>query len=679
MMSPDFTTLVHVLGFLAGIALYAMLGVMTLRAPGSGESVLGSRGDRIPLVTAVLGIVWNSGALVFYGGRDFGLSPPSPWLAAVAFSALGFLPAVVVHASLASRESSRVRRLLVLAGYALSASAMVLHTVSAVRHEVVPSRAALLTLTLGYASIMALLAVFTQREPRARRTLSVVALAVFAVMALHLSQHVAGTAGPESLPLVLLGHHASIPLALVILYQDYRFALADIFLKRGITLVALVALAVLLYTEVAAPMLASQLRGGATQPGVVGVLLALWILTALAYPVLRKGVARFVDRVVLRRSDYRESATEVGVAIDALTSAEEILDTVCARLAVILSATYSVWTVADDGPRATTRLARISAMDGGQEAVVRIPTMDGPRYRVVVGQLTGGRRLMSDDLMLLETIANLTARRINAVRVTDERYARDVREREILQLATEAELRALRAQLNPHFLFNTLTTIGQLIREAPDRALETLYRLTGLLRAVLRGSEGEFVTLGEELKIVRSYLAIERARFEERLAVTIDVPQKLWRLPVPPLLLQPLVENAVRHGIGPRKLGGRVTIAANLGTAEELGAEVRRNGAGRVLDTQAFDRRASERLNGEGPWLRLSVADTGVGVTREDLARHRQSGIGLSNIERRLDRYFGAAARLEIHSDAGAGTTVEILIPLRLVQEAAARSRTGAA
>src|SRR5213592_1423131 len=98
-----------------------------------------------------------------------------------------------------------------------------------------------------------------------------------------------------------------------------------------------------------------------------------------------------------------------------------------------------------------------------------------------------------------------------------ERYQRDIQEQEMRKLAAEAELRALRAQLNPHFLFNALTTIGYLIQTAPEKAVETLMRLTQLLRGVLR-STGEFSTLGDEIKLIESYLEIERARFEERLS-----------------------------------------------------------------------------------------------------------------------------------------------------------------
>src|SRR5205085_7326801 len=101
--------------------------------------------------------------------------------------------------------------------------------------------------------------------------------------------------------------------------------------------------------------------------------------------------------------------------------------------------------------------------------------------------------------------------------------------------------------------FNALTTLGYLIQTAPDRALETLLRLTALLRGVLRRSEGEFATLGEEIDLIESYLEIEQARFEERLRVMIDVPPALRGIRLPALLIQPLVENAIKHGISPRR------------------------------------------------------------------------------------------------------------------------------
>jgi LytS/YehU family sensor histidine kinase len=253
---------------------------------------------------------------------------------------------------------------------------------------------------------------------------------------------------------------------------------------------------------------------------------------------------------------------------------------------------------------------------------------------ITIAEVTGGRRFLSDDVAALEAIVVLVARRIDAIRITDERYERGLREQEIGKLATEAELRALRAQVNPHFLFNALTTIGYLIQTAPPRALQTLMRLTSLLRAVLR-SEGEFTTLGRELDVIESYLDIERARFEQRLHVTVDVPVDLRGLRVPPLLLQPIVENAVKHGIATLRLGGDVRVSARV-----------------------------EQSGREPAQLSLVVQDTGAGATADALEQGREAGVGLRNVERRLACQYGTAASLSIRTTPGAGTTVEIRLPV---------------
>jgi LytS/YehU family sensor histidine kinase len=159
-------------------------------------------------------------------------------------------------------------------------------------------------------------------------------------------------------------------------------------------------------------------------------------------------------------------------------------------------------------------------------------------------------------------------------------------------------------------------------------------RLTALLRSVLK-TEGEFTTLGRELEVVEAYLDIERARFEDRLQVRIDVPRMLRAARLPPLLLQPLVENAVKHGVAPQRAGGRVTVSASVG----------------------------ERA-GDSYELSVVVEDTGAGATESALARGRERGVGLRNIERRLACQYGTRASLAIHSLPGRGTTVEIRLPV---------------
>ena len=632
-MTPnDTTTLVHLVGFLAGVALYAMLGVMTLRGRAGGESPLAGRhADRIPLATAVLGLLWNSVALIIYGLHDLGLPAPLPhawpWLVALAFTALGFLPAVVVHSAVQSAGRRAGARPLVASAYALSTVAALLQFLDAGRGQPLPSRAALVTLTVGYGVLIGVLVLYARRQPGWRRALSAVALAAFAVMALHLSQH---TDSADSWPTELLGHHASLPLALVILYQDYRFALADLFLKRALTLVALLCVTVGLYRGVAAPFIIPHIGS----PGAIGALLGLWVLTALTYPLLRRTVDSGVDHLILRRADYGRLRAVISARVAALDTEPEILDAVCDALRSALTARRVTWIAVADPPVALSASAAytaVTAPDGGQGANVRLPTTDAPAYTIEIASLAAGRRLLSDDLAMLDAVGLIVARRIDAVRVVRERYGRDLREREILQLATEAQLTALRAQLNPHFLFNALTTIGYLMQEAPQRALDTLFRLTNLLRAVLKRSDGELATLGDELEIVQSYLAIEAARFEDRLSVTVDVPAELLACPLPPLLLQPLVENAIKHGISPRKAGGRVIIAA--------------------------------RATDDNSHLIITVIDTGVGASSAELTRGRVAGIGLVNVESRLAHYYGETASFAIRSAPGVGTTVEMHLP----------------
>jgi LytS/YehU family sensor histidine kinase len=217
-----------------------------------------------------------------------------------------------------------------------------------------------------------------------------------------------------------------------------------------------------------------------------------------------------------------------------------------------------------------------------------------------------------------------------------ERYERDLREEEVRKLAAEAELRALRAQINPHFLFNALTTIGYLIQTAPERALSTMMRLSGLLRSVLRSS-GQFATLGEELELIEAYLDIESARFEDRLRFRVDVPTDLRSLEIPALILQPLVENAIKHGIARSIFGGEVRIGARLQTAG---------------------------LNSEEEILILTVVDTGAGAAEADFLAPGKRGVGLENVERRIQLHGGDSAALSIQSLPGQGTVAEIRLPL---------------
>ncbi|MFN0108584.1 MAG: histidine kinase [Blastocatellia bacterium] len=660
MTTPAIATLINLLAYITGAALYAMLLKMSLERRTVAPSATGAEsGDRLPLLTALLGLVWNLESITTFVLQSFGNGRSNPWLMAVAFTALGFLPAVVVHSLLQTGEANQYRRValvMVVVAYGLSVIASGLHFDSVMRWGVAPSHWALHLLTFGFAALTVGLLLVVRQQGGWQRVFWVAALALFSVSALHLSHH----EGSEySWWIEIVGHHSSLPLALVILYQDYRFALADIFLKRALSLVLLVGAALGLYLTVAAPLLrqVGQSNGDSVELIPVVTLIGLWVLTALLYPWLWKLVVWFVDVLVLRRADYEALRTEIAERIAEQESADVILEEVCDRLGSALTARQVNWALADDAfAKAESAIStgsliplinkakssrRTKDETGSHELTMTIPTAEAPQYRLLIGELVGGRRLLSGDWEFLESVALILARRIDAVRVVHERCERDLHEQEVHKLATEAELRALRAQINPHFLFNALTTIGYLIQTSPDRALETLMRLTTLLRGVLRRSDGEFVTLEQEVELIESYLDIERARFEDRLSVTIDVPQSLLHRRIPALLIQPLVENAIKHGISPRREGGAVVIQARLMPEETL---------------------------------QVLVSDDGNGIGEKELERRRKQGIGLQNVEQRVKRHYGSAGRFSIRSAPGEGTTVELTLPLNAMNATPAPS-----
>lgn len=210
-----------------------------------------------------------------------------------------------------------------------------------------------------------------------------------------------------------------------------------------------------------------------------------------------------------------------------------------------------------------------------------------------------------------------------------ERLVRIAREKDRRQLRLEAQLadarlQTLRAQLQPHFLFNALNTISVLIHENVDSADRILLQLSALLRRSLDSSEASEVTLGEEIAFLENYLEIEHARFGGRLSYRILVPDEVLRARVPSLVLQPLVENAVRHGIATRAGLGRVEVKASR----------------------------------QGDTLQLSVSDDGRGLPQAMTER-----VGLTNTRTRLGLLYGDQQRFEVRNADDGGVIADIELP----------------
>jgi len=216
-------------------------------------------------------------------------------------------------------------------------------------------------------------------------------------------------------------------------------------------------------------------------------------------------------------------------------------------------------------------------------------------------------------------------------------YQRRYREGEVratrleVQLA-QAQLQALKMQLHPHFLFNTLHSISALVHKKPDAADKMIARLGDFLRLTLENSGAQEVSLQQELEFLKCYLEIERIRFEDRLTVQLSIEPQTLDARLPNLILQPIVENAIRHGISPRTSGGRIEIEAR-------------------------------RFNGT---LQIQVTDNGPGLPSDsNSGRIVKEGIGLANTQARLKQLYGDDHSLDLSNTAKGGLSVILEIPFR--------------
>ena len=204
------------------------------------------------------------------------------------------------------------------------------------------------------------------------------------------------------------------------------------------------------------------------------------------------------------------------------------------------------------------------------------------------------------------------------------------------RLLLEARLDALQRQINPHFLFNTLNSIASLVRSRPELAREMIVKLGNILRALLHDREA-FVPLGEELAFTDDYLDIEVVRFGEKLRVVKEIAEETLDVVVPSMLLQPLIENSIKHGLEPRISGGTVTLRSRIVDGQLL-LEVEDDGVG---------------VEPGGP-----VVAPGSGLVREG------SGIGMQNVRERLQVLYGDEAQVEMVSRPGRGTRVRLMMPM---------------
>jgi two-component system LytT family sensor kinase len=601
--------LINVLGHAGGALIFAIFLVLLF----SGRGWSGARGRYLPALAAILALVWNLGSLLVLSWPSMP-APARGLVIAVSFSVLSLLPAVLLHLSLKDSQPS-----LVAAGYLLGAAAVGMHFWEVRGNGATLHRNALLLITVGFLILTAAAVAHTALRGHARRDSGRIAasmcLALFAMSFLHFGAGHAGQAWSSELFI----HHAGIPLALFVLLQDYRFILLDAFVRFLAN--ALLA-AVLTWFVIEAAFRLVLVERAAPAPLQEALLLISVCLFLVFFAWLRNWAQFWLTHAVFRQGRLSEAADRVtgGPSFD---GEERYLDWAASVLAgAVRTSDYAVIAQSElpaaaslHAPVPATMIPALGASKNWSwaEAVVPIRLGQEDSKLIALGRRQGGQRYLGEDLDALGRAAAEIAAKVESLR-----------QQEMNRLVSQAELRALQSQINPHFLFNALNTLyGSIPRDASP-ARRMVINLAEIFRYFLQ-SDKTFVPLAEEMEIVRAYLEVEQNRLGSRLELEIHIDPDIEQVLIPVLSIQPLVENAIKHGIAARTAPGRVRITAGR----------------------------------QGEDLRISVENSGSGKPTASAG----TGVGLENVKRRLEICYGPSARLALSLTPDAAT-VEFRIPL---------------
>jgi two-component system LytT family sensor kinase len=407
-----------------------------------------------------------------------------------------------------------------------------------------------------------------------------------------------------------------------------RFRLADRFIRYAVRILLAALWAGVLAGLTTAPTAWEALHR-AQFPAAMHVFLLVLSVNALLFSMafVDERVSKQVNRWLFRAPDYRAETRALALRLRDVQDEAQIAAAVeeAARRPLELSAARVL--PLDPAAPAPWPAALLEGETVERAGEVLIPVVTGGHVTHLLMATPGPARtgLVSHDVDYLRAIAALFGNRLDALGRERESIERQSREALLLQQVTEAELRALRAQINPHFLFNSLNTVADLIVRDPARAETMTLRLASVFRHVLAHSSRPLTTVRDEIDFLRAYLYIEEARFGDRLRVEFAVDAMAEGEPVPSLILQPLVENALKHGLGPKPGPGHLTISASV----------------------------------EGRILRLRVEDDGMGPG----SRRESQGVGLSNVAERLATLYQDRASVAMEAREGGGCRVTLRLP----------------
>ena len=399
------------------------------------------------------------------------------------------------------------------------------------------------------------------------------------------------------------------------IYFENRFDFYDLIIKRALLL--LLSVVVLGVSMAATLPFLDALPDGMARPWLFAVALAP---LAMVMPWLMNRSERLLDRLWLGREFTPvEAVKHVLAAMQPATDEQTLIEAAEARLSEIFGAKILVLvgSRAIFEPAIETEVKLTSPVSG---AVVRIAVAQGQRTR----------RFLSEDLAMLRSLGGVFGFMLENIRLQRKRVEQEQLAQELRLQSSKSELKALRAQINPHFLFNALNAIASLIHTDPARADEAVEQLAEVFRYTLRRSDSEWAPLDQELTFARAYLDVEQARFGQRLTCTIDSDHHSPVPLVPSMLLQTLLENAVKHGVSQARGPGRIEVIVRT-TPEQVTLEVRNTGPS-TRDGQTAVPRSGQAPDGEG--------------------------FGLRSVRERLGGHFGARASFGLTRDESTGMTV---------------------
>jgi two-component sensor histidine kinase len=448
---------------------------------------------------------------------------------------------------------------------------------------------------------------------------------------------------------------------LVSVYWENRTEFYDLVVKRGVIML----LSLLLLATAFAIGLGwlEAMPGGAVRPWLFAVAL---LPVAMTLPWLHGHVGRLLDRLWFGREFTPvEAVKHVLGGMQQATDEASLIAATERTLSDMFRRRVSIVLGQAPLPERMTLAASVRASASSER--IRLATVNDP----------GTRPLLSEDHALLRSLASVFAFMLENVRLQRKRQEQEQVAQELRLQTSRSELKALRAQINPHFLFNALNAIASLIHTDPTRADAAVEQLAEVFRYTLRRSEQEWAPLDQELAFARAYLDVEQARFGRRLEFSIDADPALAAAQVPSMLLQTLVENAVKHGISQLRSQGRIEIAAArngsrpAGDGRRVTGDRRRETGDGKRETGDGKRETGDRRRASGDTLLLEVRDTGPGPDRSARSPHTAGeSFGLRSVRDRLHGHFGDHASLELVREENV-TVARIRMPLVLETAAA--------